>query len=520
MGLDIGVPDGAALAIVREARPRLAQRRGRRHLQRHGPGPAPRRDGGPVCDHHLADAHHRRREGVARHGPRPQRVPPRSDTRTRTFTWASTSAPATACASSSAGGVSYLDMSASNMSPSCEPRRHRHLEPVVQRLARPVGQDRPRDLLLRSTPMNKMQMAWVAAALSACAACTNGQAEVDVTADHVATFPGARRRKRLAGIVMTTDAVVTIDAHDELSSLGDVGTVHTTIAKNSVIGSDLAFVQHIRATIVANDGTMPEVLLSDTDVPANATEVALPLAIGDEQVASYLGEGKANVHLELTGYDPRSRGDADALARRARERRRRRRRHEALMSEAERRPRMRGSRADLRSTRRVLRARVLRAGEEVRPDLIRLGSKSYPGRCCRRRRSRKRASANSSWPRGRRRRCRSCPSPGRCWCCRRCLPVVAHMPPLRPPPSPPVVVPGAFVGAAGRRAAAAGRARETKPDQGGTEPPAERSTHHRSIPPIASRAFRRRAHRIANSYTVARFGRSSHIEAREETRKR
>jgi hypothetical protein len=152
--------------------------------------------------------------------------------------------------------------------------------------------------------MNKMQIAWALAALSVCAACTNGQAEIDVTADHVATFPGAPQAQALAGIVMTTDAVVTIDAHDELSSLGDVGKVHTTIAKNEISGSDLGFVQHIRATISADDGSLPEVLLSDTDVPANATEVALPLAIADEQVVSYLSEGKANVHLELTGTIP------------------------------------------------------------------------------------------------------------------------------------------------------------------------------------------------------------------------
>jgi hypothetical protein len=152
--------------------------------------------------------------------------------------------------------------------------------------------------------MNKIQTVWFAAVLTACAACTNGQAEVDVTADHVATFPGAPEAQALAGAVMTTDAIVQIDAHVELTSLGDVGAVHTTIAKNTVTGPDLAFVRHIRATIAADDGTMPATLLSDTDVPANATEVTLPLAIRDDQVVAYLREGKVDVLFELTGTIP------------------------------------------------------------------------------------------------------------------------------------------------------------------------------------------------------------------------
>ena len=152
--------------------------------------------------------------------------------------------------------------------------------------------------------MSKMRMAWWGAALAACAACTNGQGEVDVIADRVATFPGIPQAQALAGVVMTTDAVVSFDEHDDLASLGKVGVVHTTIVENSLSGSDLAFVTHVHATIADDDGAMPEVLLSDVDVPVNASEVALPLALSDDQVVSYMGEGKVDIRLELTGTIP------------------------------------------------------------------------------------------------------------------------------------------------------------------------------------------------------------------------
>ncbi|HEY4013243.1 MAG TPA: hypothetical protein VGM06_07885 [Polyangiaceae bacterium] len=152
--------------------------------------------------------------------------------------------------------------------------------------------------------MTKIQVACWGAALAVCAACTSGQGEVDVIADRVATFPGIPQAQALAGVVMTTDAVVSFDEHGDLASLGKVGTFHATIVKNSLSGSDLAFVTHVRATIAADDGAMPEVLLSDVDVPASATEVALPLALTDAQVVSYLSEGKVDIRLELTGTIP------------------------------------------------------------------------------------------------------------------------------------------------------------------------------------------------------------------------
>jgi hypothetical protein len=150
--------------------------------------------------------------------------------------------------------------------------------------------------------MMKRHIALFAIAL---AGCTNGVAEVDETTSNVATFPGAPAAA--AGQLsadLTTDAIVTMDVQKDLASLNGLGTLTLTISKNAVSGADLAFVKHIKATIEAQDGTMPIELASDVEVPPHSTEALLPLQISDARLLEYLTEGKVAVHLYLTGNLP------------------------------------------------------------------------------------------------------------------------------------------------------------------------------------------------------------------------
>ncbi|MDP9150818.1 MAG: hypothetical protein M3O36_12880 [Myxococcota bacterium] len=138
----------------------------------------------------------------------------------------------------------------------------------------------------------------------ACAACTNGQGEVDVTASTALTFPAAPAvvQQQAASLeAVTTDTLVTLDLQKDLASLSDLGTLSVSGSESSLSGGDLAFLRHIKATVAAADGTMPEQLLCDVDVPRNATTMGLPLSISDSQVLAYLKEGKVSLHFFVTG---------------------------------------------------------------------------------------------------------------------------------------------------------------------------------------------------------------------------
>jgi hypothetical protein len=141
----------------------------------------------------------------------------------------------------------------------------------------------------------------------ALAGCASGQGQVDVTAANVATFPGApagaREQVHGAG-VSSTDGYVTVDVQKDLASLSTLGALTLTVDRNGLSGPDLAFIQHIKATIVAEDGKLPIELASDVDVPKNSTDIELPLELSDERVLAYLTEGKVTIHFYVTGHIP------------------------------------------------------------------------------------------------------------------------------------------------------------------------------------------------------------------------
>lgn len=141
----------------------------------------------------------------------------------------------------------------------------------------------------------------------ALAGCANGQGEVDVTAANAATFPGAPAAARGPmgnAAAWTTDGYVTLDLKNDLASLSDIGTLSGAIAKNALSGPDLAFIEHIKATIATEDGKMPVELASDVEVPRNSTEVELALSMSDSRVLEYLTEGRVTIHFYVTGNIP------------------------------------------------------------------------------------------------------------------------------------------------------------------------------------------------------------------------
>ncbi|HZU83280.1 MAG TPA: hypothetical protein VE987_10205 [Polyangiaceae bacterium] len=145
-----------------------------------------------------------------------------------------------------------------------------------------------------------------AAAAVALTGCTNGQAQVDVTATNVATFPAppAAVAEQVPDQVMATDGVVTLDLKGDLDSLANVGNLTAAVSKNALSGQDLDVLQHVRVTIAAADGQLPVQLVSDVDVPAGATELELPLLVDGSRLLEYLTEGSVLVHFYLTGTIP------------------------------------------------------------------------------------------------------------------------------------------------------------------------------------------------------------------------
>ncbi len=143
----------------------------------------------------------------------------------------------------------------------------------------------------------------------AIAACTNGQGQADVTMENAVTFPGVPASVDGVAVpvgslpteALTTDGAITVDVQDELESMGKLGTLSATVSKNSLSGAELSLIDHIKTTIATADGKMPVEVLTDVDVPKNATEIDLPLSIPASEVLAYLEEGKVTIHFYVTG---------------------------------------------------------------------------------------------------------------------------------------------------------------------------------------------------------------------------
>ena len=136
--------------------------------------------------------------------------------------------------------------------------------------------------------------------------CLQGQESFDVTQTQTINFPGLP--PALAQAVQgarTTETHMRIDLRSTLASLGGQGDLSGVFSKNSLSGSGLAVIAHVRATISASDGTMPDLLWSEADVPADSSEIELPSSLTSEQFLKYLEEGPVDVLFTVTGDIPK-----------------------------------------------------------------------------------------------------------------------------------------------------------------------------------------------------------------------
>lgn len=150
-----------------------------------------------------------------------------------------------------------------------------------------------------------------AAAALAMAACTNGQAEVNVLETNVASFAAPSPEQvalaqavSQAGLTMSTDGHVTFDIHNDLKSLGDLGSISADVQENTLSGAELGALQHIHLEIAPADGSLPSIVVSDVDIASGSTTVPLPLLVSSDTLLKYLGEGKIDLHFWVTGTLP------------------------------------------------------------------------------------------------------------------------------------------------------------------------------------------------------------------------
>ncbi len=156
--------------------------------------------------------------------------------------------------------------------------------------------------------MKRTILALLGIAALATSACTNGQGQADVTLQNTVVFGGVGdagvalpANVMLPNVAVTTDGEISFDCQSELASMGKIGTLSATVSKNELSGNGLLQMQHIRAMILSADGSMPEQLLADIDIPENSTSIDLPLSMSDAKVLDYLEEGKVTIHFYVTG---------------------------------------------------------------------------------------------------------------------------------------------------------------------------------------------------------------------------
>lgn len=136
-------------------------------------------------------------------------------------------------------------------------------------------------------------------------ACVQGQESFDVTETQTVNFPGlpAAAVQAIQG-ARVTESHVRVDMHSAFDSLGGQGALNAAISQNSLSGSGLALIDHVRATIATSDGKLPELLWSEADVPTNSSEIELPSSMSADQLVKYLEEGPVDIYFYVTGDIP------------------------------------------------------------------------------------------------------------------------------------------------------------------------------------------------------------------------
>jgi hypothetical protein len=138
-------------------------------------------------------------------------------------------------------------------------------------------------------------------------ACTNGQAELEVSTVQQAVFaaPSAQiATLAKPGTSLTSETELKVDVHDELASMAKAGPLTITFDSDRLSGADLSVVDHVSVVIGAADGTMPTRTLGTFAVPPGSIAVELSPVMPDAQLLEYLREGPVAFHFTLTGSLP------------------------------------------------------------------------------------------------------------------------------------------------------------------------------------------------------------------------
>jgi len=133
--------------------------------------------------------------------------------------------------------------------------------------------------------------------------CLQGQESFDVSETQAVDFPGLPAAAQVAQASATTESHMQIDLRSQLAALGGQPS-SAVFSQNALSGTALAVIAHVRATISTADGSMPDVVWSDAEVPVDSTEIELPQALSGDQFLEYLEEGPVNVDFVLTGSIP------------------------------------------------------------------------------------------------------------------------------------------------------------------------------------------------------------------------
>jgi hypothetical protein len=131
-------------------------------------------------------------------------------------------------------------------------------------------------------------------------ACIAGSAGADVRSSSAVTFPASPVPTAEA----TTGSDVSLDVHDQLRSLGKVGSLNVDLASDALSGDDLSFIDEVTGTIASTDGSMPVEPFVHAVLTGDKTEVTLTPAMSNARIVAYLESGPVTLHFTLTGRLP------------------------------------------------------------------------------------------------------------------------------------------------------------------------------------------------------------------------
>ncbi len=134
------------------------------------------------------------------------------------------------------------------------------------------------------------------------AACAVGQAQVEVTETHDATFPGVARGASDELPASSTESTnVGFDVSSTIASWGSYGKLSAVVSQDELTGPGLAVVRHVSAAIAPASHPSSALPLAEADVPPGSTHVALAREMDDAVLFGLLEQGPVVLKFTITG---------------------------------------------------------------------------------------------------------------------------------------------------------------------------------------------------------------------------